>query len=92
MKKTMFAVLAASAIAFAAAPASAAKMRGAGCDSATLAKAEAMVEAIPDADPSKQKGFKEMTDANEALVAGKMSECAMHVNAVMHMAPSKPAM
>jgi hypothetical protein len=36
-------------------------------------------------------GYKEMTDANEALVGGKMGECAVHLNKVMHMTPAKPA-
>jgi hypothetical protein len=50
-----------------------------------------MVDAMPDTDTNKQVGYKEMTDANEALVGGKMGECAMHLNKVMHMTPAKPA-
>ena len=72
-------------------PASAAKMHAAGCSSDSIAKAEATVDAMPDTDANKQMGYKEMTDANEALVSGKMGECAMHLNKVMHMMPAKPA-
>ena len=74
-----------------AAPAQAAKMKAVGCSGDSIAKAESMVDALPDGDANKLTGYKEMTDANEALVNGKMGECAMHVNKVMHMAPAKPA-
>ena len=80
-----------AAIAFATSPASAAKMRAVGCSSDSIAKAEATVDAMADTDANKQMGLKEMTDANEALVSGKMGECAMHLNKVMHMPPAKPA-
>ena len=80
-----------AAIAFAATPASAAKMKATGCSSDAIAKAEAMIDGMPDADTNKQVGYKEMTDANEALVSGKMGECAVHLNKVMHMTPAKPA-
>jgi hypothetical protein len=80
-----------AAIAFATSPVSAAKMHAVGCSSDSIAKAEATVDAMPDTDTNKQTGYKEMTDANEALVSGKMGECAMHLNKVMHMAPAKPA-
>jgi hypothetical protein len=76
---------------FATAPASAAKMHAVGCSGDSIAKAEATVDAMPDTDTNKQMGYKEMTDANEALVGGKMGECAMHLNKVMHMTPAKPA-
>ena len=84
-------VAAVAAIAFTAVPASAAKMHAAGCSSDNIAKAEAMVDGMPDTDTNKQMGYKEMTDANEALVSGKMGECAMHLGKVMNMAPAKPA-
>ncbi len=79
------------AIAFTTSLASAAKMRAVGCSSDSIAKAEATVDAMPDTDSNKQTGYKEMTDANKALVSGKMGECAMHLNKVMHMTPAKPA-
>ena len=66
-------------------------MHAAGCSSDNIAKAEAAVDAMPDNDANKQMGFKEMTDANEALVGGKMGECAVHLNKVLHMTPAKPA-
>jgi hypothetical protein len=95
MKKTfhssLLAVASLAVIAFAATPASAAKMKAVGCSSDAIAKAEAMVDGMPDTDTNKQTGYKEMTDANEALVSGKMGECAMHLNKVMHMTPAKPA-
>jgi hypothetical protein len=59
-----------AAIALATAPASAAKMRAVGCSGDNIAKAEATVDAMPDTDANKQMGYKEMTDANEALVSG----------------------
>jgi len=80
-----------AAIAFTALPTSAAKMHAAGCSSDNIAKAEAVVDAMPDTDANKQMGFKEMTNANEALVGGKMGECAVHLNKVLHMTPAKPA-
>ena len=89
MKRTMLAAAALAAIAFAATPVSATKMRGTACSGDNLAKAETMVTALPDGDANKMKGNKEMTDANEAFSSGKMSECAMHLNAVMHMGASK---
>ena len=79
-----------AAIALTTLPASAAKMHAASCSSDNIAKAEAMVDGMPDTDTNKQTGFKEMTDANEALVGGKMGECAMHLRKVMHMTPAKP--
>jgi len=81
-----------AAIAFTTLPASAAKMHAAaGCSSDNIAKAEAIVDGLPDTDTNKQTGYKEMTDANEALVGGKMGECAAHLSKVMHMTPAKPA-
>lgn len=81
-----------AAITFAVTPASAAKMHAmVGCSGDSMAKAAAMVDGMPDTDTNKQTGYKEMTDANEALVSGKMGECAMHLNKVMHMTPAKPA-
>ncbi len=91
VRQLVLPVAAIAAIAFAAAPASAAKMHAAGCSGDSIAKAEATVDAMPDTDTNKQMGYKEMTDANEALVSGKMGECAMHLNKVMHMMPAKPA-
>jgi hypothetical protein len=80
-----------AAIALTTLPASVAKMHAAGCSSDNIAKAEAMVDGMPDTDTNKQMGYKEMTDANEALVSGKMGECAVHLGKVMHMTPAKPA-
>ena len=91
VRKLVLPAAALAAIAFATSPASAAKMRAVGCSNDSIAKAEATVDAMPDTDANKQTGFKEMTDANEALVSGKMGECAMHLNKVMHMTPAKPA-
>jgi hypothetical protein len=91
VRKLVLPAAAIAAITFAAAPAPAAKMHAAGCGGDSIAKAEATVDALPDTDSNKQRGYKEMTDANEALVSGKMGECAMHLNKVMHMMPAKPA-
>ena len=80
-----------AAIAFAAAPASAAKMRAMGCSSDSLAKAESTVDNMSDGDANKLTGYKEITDASDALSMGNPGECAMHLNKVMHMTPAKPA-
>jgi hypothetical protein len=87
-------VLSAAALAiivFAVAPASAAKVKAVGCSADSIAKAASIVDGLPDTDANKLVGHKEMTDANQALVNGKMGECAMHVNKVMHMGMTKPA-
>jgi hypothetical protein len=71
-----------AAVILAVAPASAAKM--AGCSGENLAKAESMVEAMPDGSADKSTGYKEVTAAQTAMLDGKMGACAMHIHQAMH--------
>jgi hypothetical protein len=91
IKHVMLPTAALAAALLATAPASAARLRVMACSGDNLAKAESMVEGIPDGNPAKLSGYKEMTDANEALSSGKMSECAMHLNRAMQMGTPRPA-
>ena len=75
-----------AAIAFAAAPASAARMEG--CSGSNLMKTETAVEAMPDGD-AKWVAFKEMTDAQTALLDHKMGVCAVHLTRAMHVGMTK---
>lgn len=71
-----------AAVAFAMTPASAAKIH-AGCSGANLEKTENAVEAMPDANVNKMPAFKEIVDAQTAMLSGKMGACAMHLNKAM---------
>jgi hypothetical protein len=75
-----------AAVAFAAVPASAARMEG--CSGSNLMKTETAVEAMPDGD-AKQVAFKEMTDAQTALLDNKMAVCAVHLTKAMHVGMTK---
>lgn len=70
-----------AAVAFAAVPASAARMEG--CSGSNLMKTETAVEAMADGD-AKWVAYKEMTDAQTALLDGKMGVCAMHLSRAAH--------
>ena len=61
-----------AAVVFATVPASAARMEG--CSGSNLLKTETAVEAMPDGD-AKWVAFKEMTDAQTALLDNKMGVC-----------------
>ncbi|MET0706349.1 MAG: hypothetical protein ABWY82_05810 [Tardiphaga sp.] len=76
-----------TAMVFAAVPASAARMEG--CSSSNLLKAESAVEAMADGD-AKWVAYKEMTEAQAALLDGKMGACALHLTKAMHIGASKP--
>jgi hypothetical protein len=75
-----------AAVAFAAVPASAARMEG--CSGSNLMKTETAVEAMADGD-AKWVAFKEMTDAQTALLDGKMGVCAVHLTKAMHVGMTK---
>ncbi len=75
-----------AAVVFAAVPASAARMEG--CSSSNLMKTETAVEAMPDGD-AKRVAFKEMTDAQTALLDNKMGVCAVHLTKAMHVGMTK---
>jgi hypothetical protein len=67
-------------------PASAAKM--AGCSSENLTKAESMVEAMADGE-GKTTAQKEVAQAQEAMLNGKMGACAAHLSKAMHAGTMK---
>jgi tripartite-type tricarboxylate transporter receptor subunit TctC len=75
-----------AAVVFAAVPASAARMEG--CSGTNLMKTESAVEAMADGD-AKWVAFKEMTDAQTALLDGKMGACAAHLSKAMHVGMMK---
>ncbi|MGM4918302.1 hypothetical protein [Tardiphaga sp. 813_E8_N1_3] len=75
-----------AAVVFATVPASAARMEG--CSGSNLLKTETAVEAMPDGD-AKWVAFKEMTDAQTALLDNKMRVCAVHLTKAMHVGMMK---
>ena len=70
-----------AAVAFAVAPASAAKMGG--CSGANLEKTETMIEAMAEGD-GKIMAQKEVALAQTAMLDGKMGVCAVHLSKAMH--------
>ncbi|KRQ03405.1 hypothetical protein ACNJX9_20820 [Bradyrhizobium sp. DASA03076] len=81
-------VIAIAAVAFAVAPAQAAKHSMGGCSGANLEKTETAIEAMPDGD-SKFVAEKEITAAQDALLNGKMGVCGMHLNKAMQATMGK---
>ena len=73
-----------AAVIFAVVPAHAAG----GCSGANLTKTEAMVEAMADGD-GKMTAQKEIAAAQEAMLAGKMGACGMHLSKAMHAGMAK---
>jgi hypothetical protein len=73
------------ALAFAIAPASAAKL---GCSGPTMGKTEDAVTAMPDGE-GKDAGNRELALAQEAMLSGKMGECAAHVTKAMNLTVAK---
>ena len=65
-----------AAIVLAVAPAQAARLQA--CSPANLAKTESALETMADGD-IKWVAFKEMADAQTALLDGKMNVCAAHL-------------
>jgi hypothetical protein len=76
-------VIAIAAVAFAVAPAQAAKHAAGGCSSANLEQTETAIENMADGD-SKMVAQKEITAAQDALLNGKMGACGMHLSKAMH--------
>jgi hypothetical protein len=70
-----------AAILLAVAPASAAKMGG--CSGDNLTKTESMVEAMADGE-GKMTAQKEIAQAQDAMLNGKMGVCAAHLSKAMH--------
>jgi hypothetical protein len=75
-----------AAVAYAVVPATAAKM--AGCSGDNLAKAESMIETMADGE-GKIAAQKEIAQAQDALLGGKMGVCATHLSKAMHTGMSK---
>jgi hypothetical protein len=67
-------------------PASAAKMEA--CSGGNLAKTESTVEAMADGE-GKSMAQKEVAQAQDALLSGKMSTCATHLTKAMHAGTAK---
>jgi hypothetical protein len=82
MRNKLIAATAMAFIASAAIPAHAAKV-SAGCSGDNLAKTESMVETMADG-PGKIEAQKEVAQAQDALLGGKMGVCAAHLNKAMH--------
>ena len=81
MMKKLLGAAAMAAVVLSVAPDSAAHW--AGCSGDNLAKTETQVEAMADGD-AKWVAFKEMTDAQTALLDGKMGACAVHLEHAAH--------
>jgi hypothetical protein len=87
MLNKLLAAAAVAAFAYATCPANAAKM-GAGCSGGNLTKTESMVEAMPDGD-AKFSAQKEISAAQDSMLAGKMGACASHLGKAMHAGGTK---
>ena len=88
MMKTLLGAAAVATVMLAVAPASAAKMHS-GCTGANLEKTETAVEGMPDANANKMPAFKEIADAQGAMLSGKMGACAMHLGNAMRASMMK---
>jgi hypothetical protein len=87
MRNKLIAATAMAMIAYTAVPAHAAKVT-AGCSGDNLAKTESSVENMADG-PGKIVAQKEMAQAQDALLGGKMGVCAAHLNKAMHAGEAK---
>lgn len=75
-----------AAVAFAVVPASAAKMGG--CSAENLSMTESRIEAMADGE-GKIVAQKEVAQAQDAMLGGKMGICAAHLNKAMRAGGSK---
>jgi hypothetical protein len=75
-----------AAVIYSAVPASAAKMGG--CSGENLSKTESMIENMADGD-GKVMAQKEVAQAQDAMLGGKMGVCAMHLSKAMHVGMMK---
>jgi hypothetical protein len=75
-----------AAVVYAVVPATAAKM--AGCSGDNLAKTESAIEAMADGE-GKIAAQKEVAQAQDAMLSGKMGACAAHLSKAMHVGTSK---
>lgn len=81
-------VIAIAAVAFAVAPAQAAKHAIGGCSSANLEHTETAIENMPDGD-SKNVAQKEIAAAQDSMLNGKMGACGTHLNKAMQATAGK---
>jgi hypothetical protein len=81
MLNKVLAAAAVAAIVCSAVPASAAKL--AGCSGENLAKTESMIETMADGE-GKFVAQKEVAQAQDAMLNGKMGACAAHLSKAMH--------
>ena len=75
-----------AAVAYAVVPASAAKMEG--CSGGNLSKTESMIEVMADGE-GKIAAQKEVAQAQDAMLSGKMGVCAVHLSKAMHAGTMK---
>jgi len=71
----------AAVAAYTVAPASAAKIEG--CSGGNLSKTESMIETMADGE-GKITAQKEVAQAQDAMLSGKMGACAVHLTKAMH--------
>jgi hypothetical protein len=97
MLRKLLGAAAMAATAYAFVPAYAAHVHvhaGVGCSSESLAKAEGGVDAMADG-PGKLTAEREIAQAQDAMLSGKISGCAMHLGRAMRTemaaAPAEPA-
>jgi hypothetical protein len=86
MSNKLLGAAAMAALILAVAPASAAKMGG--CSGENLAKTESMIDTMADGE-GKMAAQKEIAQAQDALLNGKMGVCAMHLSKAMHAGSMK---
>jgi hypothetical protein len=87
MLKKLIGAAAIAAIAYAVVPANAAKVT-AGCSGENLSKTESMIENMADGE-GKITAQKEVAQAQDAMLNGKMGACAAHLTKAMHAGMAK---
>ena len=87
MLNKLIAAAAMAAIAYAIAPANAAKVN-AGCSGPNLEKTETAIEAMADGE-GKIVAQKEIALAQDAMLSGKMGVCGMHLSKAAHIGMAK---
>jgi len=86
IKKLLGAAAMAAVAAYAVVPASAAKIEG--CSGGNLTKTESMIETMADGE-GKITAQKEVAQAQDAMLSGKMGACAVHLSKAMHAGMTK---
>ena len=84
MLNKLFAATAIAALAYAIAPANAARVN-AGCSGDNLSKTETRIETMADGE-GKMAAQKEIAAAQDAMLNGKMGVCASHLSKAMQAA------